>query len=173
MQIFIGQVELFPYSFVPDGWLACNGQLLTTADHMPLFNFIGTTYGGDGKTTFAVPNLNARFPMGIGAGPGLPAIALGQTGGAEYATLTQDTLPSHSHPVAGASQPSSASPKGRLPAAALEAGEELLMYGIAEGDSLADSAVVAAVGSGQPLPIRNPYLGLLYCIAVSGSVPQA
>ena len=96
---FIGEIRIFAGDFAPRGWAFCNGQLLSLAQNTALFAIIGTTYGGDGRTNFALPNLQGRAPMHPGRGPGLTERRLGERSGAEEALLTQDTTPSHNHPL--------------------------------------------------------------------------
>ena len=97
MDPFIGEIVMFGGNFAPRGWAFCDGQLLAIASNTALFSVLGTTYGGDGRTTFALPDLRGRVPIHPGHGPGLSAYALGQKGGTETVTLTQNQMPSHSH----------------------------------------------------------------------------
>jgi microcystin-dependent protein len=99
MDNFLGSLLLVPYNFAPAGWAFCNGQLLPIAQHTALFSLLGTTYRGDGKTTFALPDLRGRVPVSSGQGVGLQNYNLGQTGGAESETLAVNQLPSHNHSV--------------------------------------------------------------------------
>ena len=101
MEPFIGQLMLFGGNFAPRGWAMCDGQLLPIAQYSALFSILGTTYGGDGRTTFALPDLRGRVPMGFGHGPGLSAHGLGSKGGEENVTLTTSQIPSHSHQAMG------------------------------------------------------------------------
>ncbi len=173
MEPYIGQIELLAMNFAPVGWLACNGQLLSISGNETLYSLLGTYYGGDGVSTFALPNLNSRVPVGVGRGLNLPNIDLGQTGGAENATLTPDTMPAHVHVFQASDSTTSDTPKGLLPAATQDsAGADVLMYGTISSSVMAAGAVTMAGGS-QPFGIRNPYLGLVYCIATEGVYPQS
>src|SRR3954465_13916452 len=96
---FIGQISLFGGNFAPRGWAFCKGQLLAISQNTALFSILGTTYGGNGQTTFALPDLRGRVPIHFGQGPGLSSYALGETGGAETTTLTVNELPAHTHAV--------------------------------------------------------------------------
>ena len=96
---FIGQITLFAGNFAPRGWAFCNGQLLSIAQNTALFSILGTTYGGNGQTTFALPDLRGRVPVHAGQGPGLSNYDLGQQGGAESVTLTTAQMPAHTHPA--------------------------------------------------------------------------
>lgn len=101
MNPFIAQIMMFGGNFAPRGWAFCNGQLLAIASNNALFSLIGTTYGGDGRTTFALPDLRGRAPIHTGTGPGLTPRQCGERGGQEYVVLTQNQIPSHSHAAAG------------------------------------------------------------------------
>lgn len=97
MDNYLGEIRLFAGSYAPEGWALCNGQLLAIADNEALFSLIGVTYGGDGRTNFAVPNLQCRLPVGAGQAPGLSNYALGQSGGTPAVALTADQMPAHTH----------------------------------------------------------------------------
>src|ERR1700755_795870 len=96
-QPFLGEIRIFPYNFAPRGYAFCQGQILSIAQNTALFSLLGTTYGGNGQTTFALPDLRGRVPVGIGQGPGLAAIDLGQMAGAESVSLVVNQLPAHTH----------------------------------------------------------------------------
>ena len=100
---FVGEIRMFGFGFAPQGWAPCNGQLLPINQNQALFSLLGTTYGGDGEATFALPDLRSRVPVGQGQGPGLSAYAEGQAGGAETVTLTATQMPGHTHPVRASS----------------------------------------------------------------------
>ena len=97
MDPFVAEIRIFPFNFAPKGWALCNGQLLPISQNTALFSLLGTTYGGDGKTTFALPNLQGSVPMHPGQGPGLSDHVLGETGGADTVTLLQSEIPAHTH----------------------------------------------------------------------------
>src|ERR671926_36943 len=94
---FVAEIRIFPFNFAPKGWAWCNGQLLPISQNTALFSVLGTTFGGDGKSTFALPDLRGRVPISSGQGPGLEAYSLGQKGGTERVTLTSAQMPAHSH----------------------------------------------------------------------------
>src|ERR1700736_4272739 len=98
-QPYVGEIRMFAGNFNPNGWAFCNGQLIAISENDTLFNLIGTTYGGDGQQTFALPNLQARLPLHMGTGPGGPTFTIGETGGSENVTLTTQQIPSHPHPL--------------------------------------------------------------------------
>src|SRR5687767_4324920 len=97
MDEFIGIVKIFAGNFAPRGWMFCQGQLLSIAQNTALFSILGTTYGGNGQTTFALPDLRGRVPVGVGQGPGLPSMSLGEMSGATSATMTIQNMPAHTH----------------------------------------------------------------------------
>src|SRR5690554_6808450 len=117
MESFIASIIMFGGNFAPRGWAFCHGQLLPIHQHSALFSLLGTTYGGDGITTFALPDFRGRVPVGFGQGPGLPNINLGQTGGSETVTLTQNQMPQHTHPIQSTLPVSSANARVSSPVA--------------------------------------------------------
>ena len=158
---FIGQIIWVPYNFCPNGWAETNGRLLQISQNMGLFSLLGTTFGGDGRTTFALPDLRARVPVGEGQGRGLSNRVLGETGGNEAITLTSQNLPAHSHPLIAREGP----PAGTGTSIAGNAP----IYR-AEGKDV----VLGSTGStGASVPVDNaqPYLTLKACIAISGIFP--
>ncbi len=169
MEPYIGQIQAFGFNFAPQGWAQCNGQLLSIMDNQALFSLLGTTYGGDGQTTFALPDLRGRSIVHAGQGPGLSPIQLGQSGGQETVTLTINQLPSHNHPASVAVNTGN--------------GEEssstsfLSSHASAFNEAPTAGAVLAGVtsvpaGGGQPFSNRNPYLGINFCIALEGIYPS-
>lgn len=164
---FIGQILIVPYNFAPRGFAMCNGQLLSIAQNTALFSLLGTYYGGDGKTNFALPDLQGRVPIGMGQGPGLSPYNLGQSGGEESVTLTLNQIPSHSHvPMAGASPANSGSPTGNywsMP--------RVLLYSSSAPDTSMNPAALGMTGGGQPHENRKPYLVMTYVIALQGIYP--
>jgi microcystin-dependent protein len=160
---FIGEIKIFTFNFVPRGYGACNGQLLPIAQNTALFSILGITYGGNGQTTFALPNLIGRAPIHVGQGPGLSQYDLGQNGGTADVTLTAAELPMHSHNMQVASDaPTSGAPS---PANVL-AGAAI--YGPAQ--NLVPMASLGA--SPQAHNNRQPYLTLNFCIALQGYFPS-
>jgi len=163
---FIAQITLFAGNFAPRGWAFCAGQILPIAQNTALFSLLGTTYGGNGQTTFALPDLRGRVPVGTGQGPGLSNVDLGETGGSESVTLTQSQMPAHSH-LAGVTQAAQAAsrPANKVPSAGGA-------YADASDGSTFNPAHIQNSGGGQPIPIRPPYLGLNYIIALQGIFPS-
>lgn len=164
----LGSVILFAGNFAPEGWAKCEGQILEIAQHNALFSLLGTTYGGDGETTFALPDLRGRAPVGAGQGPGLSHHQLGQKGGAETVTLTAAQMPSHRHTLFGQMEPGGTSmPAGRTMAQTL--GDRT--YGLSANVPMADDAVAHA-GGGQAHENRTPHLPMTYLIALVGVFPS-
>jgi microcystin-dependent protein len=172
---FIGEIAYFPYNFAPKGWLPCDGRLLPINQNQALFSLLGTTYGGNGQTTFGLPNLNARSAVGTGQGPGLDSINLGQVGGQATVMLTKAQLPAHSH-VLGASktEATASGPTNAVPAQPFDPGASAAYkaYGPTDHTSTMPPATVTTAGGSQPFSIRSPYLGLQCCIAVTGIYPS-
>lgn len=161
--------------FCPRGTLDADGRLLPIAQYTPLFALIGTAYGGDGQTTFAVPDLRGRTMIGQGQGPGLPPYTEGQRGGAETVTLTVGQLPAHSHSAtarvpATASNGNTDSPAGAAPARLPRANN--YSTGNAEASLAGVSVAVANTGGNQPVQVRDPYLTLRHCIVIDGIFPS-
>jgi microcystin-dependent protein len=165
---FIGEVRIFCGNFAPAGWLACDGQLVAIATYSDLFSMIGTTYGGDGMTTFAVPDLRGRVPIQPGQGPGLSYRALADSGGFESHTLGITELPAHSHTLRASSAAGAFdAPAGHVPARSLAAIPE---FGPAADTDLGTGAV-GSTGGGLAHNNMQPFQVLNYIIAFQGDVP--
>jgi microcystin-dependent protein len=166
MDPFLGEIMMFGGSFPPRGWAFCEGQLLQISSNSALFSILGTTYGGDGRTTFGLPDFRGRFPMHHGAGPGLTSHSHGQKGGNE----THTQFPTHSHSVsvpAASGEGETGQPGGAVPAAAEF---PALPYGPTSDASMqAFSTAVAGVSSVSHV---NPYLNVSFCIALQGIFPS-
>jgi microcystin-dependent protein len=169
MDEFIGIIKLFAGNFAPRGWAFCQGQLLSIAQNTALFSILGTTYGGDGVTTFALPDLRSRVPAGCGQGSGLSYLDLGEMGGTESVTLLQTNMPAHSHTVAASNQFSGSDHPGGnyLGASATDNGfyDENANTNMAPG-------MIGVSGGSQPFEIRNPFLGMNYIICMEGIYPS-
>ena len=166
---FIGQLALVPYNFAPKGWALCNGQILSIAQNTALFSLLGTTYGGNGTTTFALPDLRGRVPISSGQGPGLSNYALGQTGGAETQTLTLGQIPAHTHAlIADTSVGTSERPNGAIPA---RDAAGVPHYGTHPTGTMSSSGIQSSGGS-QPHDTMQPYVTLNWIIALQGVFPS-
>ncbi len=175
---YLSEIQLFPYGSAPRGWARCEGQLLSIAQNQALFALLGTNYGGDGRTTFALPDLRGRMPIGFGQGPGLPYYVQGQFGGDDSLALSSAQLPTHTHgyQVSSAAATSN-SPVNTVAAVASASndlngeGVSLLAYGADPDSNLAGTALAPAGGS-QPVNVMSPGLALCYCIAIQGIFPS-
>lgn len=169
---FIGEIRVFGGNFAPVGWLSCNGQLVSIDEFSALFALIGTTYGGDGQTTFALPDLRGRAPVQAGSGPGVTQVLLGEAGGAERVTLNPSQIPPHSHAVrALGSAASATTPNGNLPAGKPRGGADIYAPASSPPVALAPGSVGPA-GANQPHENMQPSLAMNFIIAVFGIFPS-
>jgi microcystin-dependent protein len=178
-QPFVGQLALFGFNFAPVGWLPCNGSLLPISQYDVLFALIGTTYGGDGVNTFALPDLRGRVPVHVGgsAGPGLQTWVLGERLGSETVTLTSQQLPSHNHNLTAATASPNAVPSAIPgPTVTLAAGGNGLgVYAPNTTGATAEAMnanALSPVGGNQPHENRMPTTAMNYCIAWAGIFPS-
>ena len=171
---FVAEIRIVAFNFAPRGWAFCDGQLLPIAQNTALFSLIGTTYGGDGRTTTALPNLRDRAPMHPGRGPGLTSRRLGEKVGSPTVTLTEAQIPSHPHaPWQNAlNPPTSIDPTGTLPSRHVDTNVEFVYKQDPTLDATFNAAQVAATGGGQAHQNTQPYLGLNYVIALVGVYPS-
>lgn len=163
---YLGEIRAFPFASPPQGWAICDGSLLSVAQNQALFALLGTTYGGDGQTTFALPDLRGRVPVSAGQGPGRAPYVLGQLGGEEIHTLTQNEMPAHTHGVQG----STSIPNSKTPLGNFWGSPSNSLYGTAPDISMSPTAI-AASGSGQAHDNMQPFQTLNFCIAVQGILP--
>jgi microcystin-dependent protein len=173
MDPYIGEIRIFAGNFAPRGWALCNGQLLAISQNTALFSLLGTNYGGDGKITFALPNLQASAPISQGQGPGLTPRVIGETGGAAVVTLINSELPMHSHAVNASSDGSTESnPTAAVWAVGGQTRGGVPMYS-ANGPAAAMSpAALTQAGGDQPHNNMPPYLALNFIIALQGIYPS-
>lgn len=162
----IGEIRLFAGNFAPRDWAFCNGQLMSIAANSALFSILGTTYGGNGTSTFALPDLRGRVPVGVGQGPGLSNRQLGEASGQETVTLTQANLPSHSHTLAAGGMPTTSDPAG----AYLPTGTSRI-YGPGPATTQLAPATIGLTGQNVPVNNVQPYLGMSYVICLYGIYP--
>ena len=172
MDPFIGEIKIVPYNFAPRGWAFCNGQILSIAQNSALFSLLGTTFGGDGMTTFALPNLQSRVAIHAGQGPGLSQYQLGQQGGTETRTLSTQNMPQHNHGLAALSTGgnTAAPTSGALLAASTARDNTFSTSGSV--DTILGPASIGFAGNNQPFSITPPYLALNFCIALEGIFPS-
>lgn len=167
---FIGAIVLFCGNFAPQGWALCNGQLLPISQWTALFSILGTTYGGDGRTNFALPDLRGRVPIHPGQGPGLSNYTLGQTGGLETATLSVNNLPSHSHTLNGDNTAGGKEFPG--PAHVIGASMTDKMYSVNPPNTSMNPRSIGNTGNTQPFSIVQPFECINYIIALQGIFPS-
>lgn len=166
---FIGQIMIVPYNFAPRDWHDCDGALLPIAENDALFSLIGTTYGGDGQTTFALPNISGRVIIDDGQGNTLQSYTLGQTGGVENVQLTVSQLPQHNHNVnAVTAEGNNNIPTGKIPANTKVLDKE---YSSQSANSTMKPGIISATGGSQPHPNLQPYVTLKCVIALTGIYP--
>ncbi|WP_039913281.1 phage tail protein [Cellvibrio mixtus] len=193
---FIGEIRMFAGTFAPRGWAFCNGQLLAISTNSALFSILGTVYGGNGTTTFGLPNLQSRTPVGTGTGAGLSNVVLGQIGGVENVTLTTNQMPAHNHGVAltgtgnvsvalGASSANGNTPTPgptTVPAKVPNGLANLNAFSTTAPDttllpvntttSVAVNGNTTVAGLGTPVSVVQPYLGMNFIIALEGIYPS-
>jgi microcystin-dependent protein len=168
-QPYIGEIRMVGFNFAPVGWALCNGALMAITESEALFALIGTTYGGDGQQTFALPDLQSRFPVHMGQGPGLNSRILGESAGAESVTLITQQMPGHTHGFsADAAGSSSASPKGKVHGVA----PGLACYAEpGTGNGTMAASAIASAGGSQPHDNMPPYLVVNFIISLFGIFP--
>lgn len=166
---FIGEIRMFAGNFAPKNWAFCQGQILSIAQNTALFSILGTTYGGNGTTTFALPDLSGRVPVGVGQGPGLTLRQLGEINGTETVTLTTAQMPMHNHTVnAVTTEGNQNLPTGNLPANTKTLDKE---YSDANTNTTMKSTMVNPSGGSQPFSVMQPSLGMNYIICLYGVYP--
>jgi microcystin-dependent protein len=166
---YVGELRIFAGNFAPAGWLFCQGQSLPISENETLFQLIGTTYGGDGQSTFALPDLRGRIPIHQGQGPGLQSYILAQTGGTEQVTLTTQQMPTHAHPVlATTAVGSAASPQASL----LAASGSSNVYRTGPSAVALSNQTVGPTGGSQPHTNFQPYLCVDFIISLFGIFPS-
>lgn len=167
---FLGQVILFGGNFAPSGWAQCNGQILPISQYSSLFSLLGTQFGGNGTTNFALPDLRGRAPIAFGAGPGLTDYSMGDTVGAETITLIDSENPSHNH-LPEANQGGSVSTPANDVWAGDSAGTGTNLYSNAAPSAQMAVQAISPSGGGQPHENRPPFLALTYIISLQGTFP--
>ncbi|MBK8506530.1 MAG: phage tail protein [Saprospiraceae bacterium] len=163
---FVAEIRIFPFNFAPKGWAWCDGQLLPLSQNTALFSLLGTTYGGNGKSNFALPDLQGRSPMHPGQGPGLSLHDLGETGGSETVTLLESEIPSHSHTI----QATNDSGLQSTPGGAVMARANIYNT-TGPGNVMMSNQALSLTGGDQPHNNLQPYLTFYFCIALQGVFP--
>ncbi len=167
MNPYLGEIRIFAFNFAPKGWAMCNGQLLAISSNTALFALIGTYYGGNGSSTFALPDLRSRVPIHQGTGHGLSPYNIGQIGGNETVTLNIQQMPQHNHNVQVFNAPGNTNKAGGNYLADSTSGN---LYQSVQNATL-NAAAVSLSGNSQPHNNIQPYLTLNFCIATSGIFP--
>ena len=166
---FVAEIRIFPFNFAPRGWAFCDGQIMSISQNTALFSLLGTYYGGDGKSTFALPDLQGAAPMHWGQGPGLSPRNLGETGGSDTVTLLQSEMPAHSHALLGSNtMGDTPNPTNNSLARFVNAYQQTSNANLV---AMAPQSLPPAGGS-QPHNNLMPYLTLTFCIALQGIFPQ-
>lgn len=166
---FVAEIRIFPFNFPPTGWAFCNGQLMPLSQNTALFSLLGTTYGGDGKSTFALPDMQGNAPMQPGQGPGLSLHDLGEMSGVENVTLLQSEIPIHTHTMNAAPEAAEIkTPAG----AALGFSTQGSIYAAGAPNSTMHFQSLSTAGAGFPHNNMMPYITVNFCIALQGIFPQ-
>jgi microcystin-dependent protein len=171
MDPFVAEIRIFPFNFAPKGWAWCDGQLLPLSQNTALFSLLGTTYGGNGKSNFALPDLQGRAPMHPGQGPGLSLHDLGETGGSETVSLLESEMPSHSHAFQGTTEDGT---QGTLTTGITVATSVngALYQSVTNANLVSMNAnAIAPTGGDNPHNNMQPYLTFYFCIALQGVFP--
>jgi microcystin-dependent protein len=166
---FVAEIRIFPFNFAPKGWAWCDGQLLPISQNTALFSLLGTTYGGNGKSNFGLPDLQGRAPMHPGQGPGLSLHDLGEQGGSETVQLLISEMPQHGHTLMGNINPANlAAPSATRSYARTSPGQS---YSATATLTPLNDQAVRSVGGDQPHNNMQPYLTCYFCIALQGVFP--
>lgn len=175
MEGYLAQIIMFAGNFAPNGWAFCQGQILAIAQNTALFSLLGTTFGGNGQTTFALPDLRGRTPVGTGQGPGLSPINLGEMSGTESTTLLSTNMPIHSHiatTTVGVTSGNASTEEAAGSILASQANNFYAAANTANGQMGGVTTTIGNAGGSQPFSIRNPYLGMNFVICLEGIYPS-
>lgn len=165
---YVGEIRNFGFTFAPSGWAFCNGQLLPISQNTALFSLIGTFYGGNGTSTFALPDLRGRVAIHQGQGPGLSPYVIGQESGTENQTLLSAQLPTHGHPAMA----SDGNASGTRPGGSVPGRVQTAVYSAAPDGTIMNAGMAGTAGGSQPFSILEPYLSTEFCIALFGIFPS-
>lgn len=167
---FVAEIRIFPFNFAPTQWAVCDGQILPLSQNTALFSLLGTTYGGDGKSTFALPDMQDSAPMFYGQGPGLTLHEIGETGGSQTVSLLESEIPAHNHAMK--SEVLANGNKGTpSPSTAFAKAAGGAVYETATDGTVMNAGVIAPAGGDQPHNNMMPYITLNFCIALQGVFP--
>jgi microcystin-dependent protein len=166
-QPYVGEIRMFAGNFAPAGWMFCEGQLLPISEYETLFNLIGTTYGGDGQSTFALPDLRGRVPIHFGNG-----FTLAETGGVETVTLTVSQIPAHSHPMLATRNPTSGTAPSPSVVPGITSASTITPYGTDAPTTPLNPNSISSVGGSQPHNNFQPYLCVDFIISLFGIFPS-
>jgi microcystin-dependent protein len=170
---YVGEIRLFPYTFAPVGWQLCDGSLLGISDNEVLYTLIGTTFGGDGISTFGVPDLRGRIPLHQGTGPGLTPRVMGELGGSESVTLISAQMPTHTHNFAATSSVASINaPGATAELGGLSTTDTMYTSTVTGSGAATNNAAISQSGGNQPHENLMPTLTATFCIAVNGIFPS-
>jgi len=177
MDPFLGEIRIVPFNFAPTGWAMCNGQLMAISQNTALFSLLGTNFGGDGRTTFALPNMQGNIPMDFGSSPGLTPRVIGELGGEPTVTVSLQQLGPHNHPLVGTTGAAAAlTPANNVvygePPGTARNPTKLYKSGTVTTPIVLDHSVIGFTGGGQPHNNMQPYLVLNFIIALQGVFPQ-
>ena len=168
---FVAEIRIFPFNFAPSGWAFCDGQLIPLSQNTALFALLGTTYGGNAMSNFALPNLQGQAPMHWGQGPGLSSYALGQVSGSETVTLLESEIPAHTHALRASTDPGDLNGPTSNRSLARSSGGYAYENPISSLNTMAPESLAPA-GADHPHNNMMPYLTLNFCIALQGVFPQ-
>jgi microcystin-dependent protein len=168
---FVAEIRIFPFNFAPRGWAWCDGQLLPLSQNTALFSLLGTTYGGNGKSNFALPDLQGRAPMHPGQGPGLSLRDLGETGGSETVTLLESEIPSHSHTLRANTDFATVQNPGPVRSLARSQNANAYRDPTGQPTTALAAEALSVTGGDQPHNNMQPYLTFYFCIALQGVFP--
>jgi microcystin-dependent protein len=171
MDPFVAEIRIFPFNFAPKGWAFCDGQILPLSQNTALFSLLGTTYGGDGKSNFALPDMQGNAPMHPRQGPGLSLHDLGETGGSETVTLLESEMPAHSHNLKAASGTGTKSTPAANSLARTSGATPYIAASPAPSLTPMAAQAITPAGGDQPHNNLQPYLTLNFCIALQGVFP--
>jgi microcystin-dependent protein len=172
MDPFVAEIRIFPFNFAPKGWAFCDGQILPLSQNTALFSLLGTTYGGDGKSNFALPNMQGNVPMHPGQGPGLSLHDLGETGGSDTVSLLESEIPAHAHTMMSLPAPANrTAPIGNSIARVQGTSGPYVQGSPTPAPANMSDNAVAPAGGDQPHNNLQPYLTLNFCIALQGVYP--